>query len=195
MLPDSPDDQAQLFYLILLGAFVATWVFSRYRGQMGQAMQHAAIWGLIFLGAVLAVGFSGDIQRMLTNAPQQIDCETVALTRERDGHFHAQLEINGHNVRFIVDTGATNLVLSQRDAKAAGIDVDALNFVIPTYTANGRIMSAAVRLDEIKLSDFTDRDVRATVNGGDLGISLLGMSYLERFSGWRVEGDRMYLTR
>ncbi|MEM1298312.1 MAG: TIGR02281 family clan AA aspartic protease [Pseudomonadota bacterium] len=192
---DNPDDTAHLFYLLLLGMFIAVYLFSHYRGRMGQAMQHAAIWGLIFVGAILAVGFSGDLQRMLTNAPQQIDGETVALTREGDGHFHALMEVNGHDVRFIVDTGATNLVLSQRDAKAAGIDVGALAFTIPTYTANGRIMSAPVRLDEVRLAEFTDRDVRATVNGGDLDVSLLGMSYLERFSGWRVEGDRMYLTR
>ncbi|MFK7943924.1 MAG: TIGR02281 family clan AA aspartic protease [Paracoccaceae bacterium] len=192
---DSPDDTAQLFYLLLLGMFVAGWVFSRYRGQMGQAVQHAAIWGLIFLGAVLVMGFSGDLQRMLTNAPHQIDGETVALDRERDGHFHALLQVNGRDVRFIVDTGATNLVLSKRDAEAVGYDTSELAFTIPTQTANGRIMSAPVRLDEVRLADFADRDVRATVNGGDLNVSLLGMSYLERFSSWRVEGDRMYLMR
>ena len=192
---ENPDDTAQLFYLLLLGLFVVGWLFSRYRGQMGQAMQHAAIWVLIFLGAVLVVGFSGDLQRMLTNAPQQVDAETVALTREGDGHFHALMQVNGHDVRFIVDTGATNLVLSKRDAEAAGIDTGALSYVLPTYTANGRIMSAQVRLDEVRLAEFTDRDVTATVNGGDLDVSLLGMAYLERFSSWRVEGDRMYLSR
>ena len=192
---ENPDDTAHFFYLALLGMFVAWWLFSQYRGRLGQAAQHAAIWGLIFVGAVLAVGFSGDLQRMLTNAPQQIDGQTVVLTRERDGHFHALAQVNGTDVRFVVDTGATNLVLSQKDARAAGIDPGELAFTIPTRTANGQVMSARVRLDEIRLAGFTDRGVPATVNGGELDVSLLGMTYLERFSGWRVEGDRMYLTR
>lgn len=195
MLPDSPDDTARFFYLALLGVFAATWLFSRYRGRLGQAAQHAAIWGLIFLGAVLAIGFSGDLQRMLVGAPQQIDDRTVALSQGRSGHFEAVLEVNGTNVRFLVDTGATNLVLSRRDAEAAGIDTSALSYMLPTQTANGRMMSARVRLDQVSLGAFVDRDVAATVNGGDLDISLLGMSYLERYAGWQVRGDRMYLFR
>lgn len=195
MLPDAPDDQARFFYLALLGVFVAVWLFSRYRGRLGQAAQHAAIWALIFLGAVLVVGFSSDLQRMLTGAPQQVDDNTIALSQGRSGHFEAVLTVNGTDIRFLVDTGATNLVLSRRDAEAAGIDTQGLNYVLPTQTANGRIMSAPVRLDRVTLGAFIDRDVPATVNGGDLGISLLGMSYLERYDGWRVEGDRMFLFR
>ena len=56
-------------------------------------------------------------------------------------------------------------------------------------------MSAPVRLDSMRLARFTDHDVPATVNAGPLDLSLLGMDYLDRFSGIRVEGDRFYLTR
>ncbi len=195
MLPDAPFDQARLFYLALLGAFVLVWLFARYRGRLGQAAQHAAIWGLIFMGAVLVFGFWGDLQRFTTGGPQQISEDTIALSRQTDGHFHAVVEINGEDVPFIVDTGATNLVLSKRDARRAGLDPDTLRFNIPTMTANGQTMSAAVTLNSVAFGDFVDSDVPATVNGGELGISLLGMRYLGRFSSWYVEGDTMYLNR
>ena len=150
---------------------------------------------LIFIGVILAIGFKDDLTRILSGGPEQIDGQTVALKRQGDGHFHATLEVNGHPVRFIIDTGATMLVLSRRDARAAGLDPDNLSFNLRTRTANGEVMSAPVRLDSVTLGEFTDRDVRATVNGGDLDISLLGMSYLDRYRGFRVEGDRMYLMR
>ena len=67
--------------------------------------------------------------------------------------------------------------------------------MIPTQTANGIVRSAPVVLDQVTLGAFTDRDVSATVNGADLDVSLLGMRYLDRYSSWWVEGDRMYLQR
>lgn len=52
-----PDTQARGLYLILLGAFILLAVFTHYRGRMGQAAQHAAIWVMIFIGAALLIGF------------------------------------------------------------------------------------------------------------------------------------------
>ena len=57
MLPDDPDSQARLFYLMLLGIPIAFWVFRDYAGRLGQAAQHAMIWGLIFVGVIIAFGF------------------------------------------------------------------------------------------------------------------------------------------
>ena len=54
---------------------------------------------------------------------------------------------------------------------------------------------APVTLDEVRFGDIVDRNVRATVNGGDLFASLLGMSYLDRFRRITAEGDRLRLTR
>jgi len=195
MLPDAPFDQARFFYLVLLGAFVVVWLFARYRGRLGQGAQHAAIWALIFVGAVLAIGFWNDLERMLSGGPRRIDENTIALARQADGHFHAVLEINGAEIPFIVDTGATNMVLSRRDAERVGIDTSDLRFAIPTLTANGEVMSAAVRLDRVEFAGIIDRNVHATVNGGALDGSLLGMRYLERFSDWHVKGETMYLSR
>lgn len=196
MLPDNPDDQAQLFYLLLLGLAVVSGLFWRYRGQFGNAVQHGLIWVLIFAGIIIAYGYREQLTGQLVPAAAvQTNETTVVLSRGRDGHFHADLAVNGTAIRFLVDTGATALVLSRDDAVQAGIDPDRLNYLNPAMTANGRVMSAAVRLDTLRLGPFLDTDVPAMVTEGALDQSLLGMSYLDRFGQMRIEGDRLYLTR
>lgn len=196
MLPDDPDAQARLFYLSLLGAFIVVGVFARYRDRMGQAMQHMAIWALIFVGVVLAIGFADPLRQQLFNdEPQVVDENTVQLRQARDGHFYATLQVNGQPIQFLVDTGATSMVLTKEDAEAAGIDTGALNYVIRTQTANGESTAAPIKLNRVELGPHVDYEVRATVAGGDLNKSLLGMSYLENFSSFRREGNRLFIIR
>jgi len=196
MLPDDPDAQARLFYLALLGIFIATGVFYRYRGRLGTALQHVAIWVLIFLGATLAYGFKDTLLTQLNpDRAQIVDDRTIALRRADDGHFYARLTVDGTPLRFMIDTGASDLVLSRQDAERAGISLKDLSFVVPTNTANGQINGAGVVLDRVELGGVVDHDVRAMVNGGQMTTSLLGMAYLDRFRSFRVEGDRMLLSR
>jgi len=98
-------------------------------------------------------------------------------------------------VRFMVDTGATMMVLNQADAEAVGLEPDTLDYFLRSQTANGEVSGAPVRLDTVRLGPFLDTDVRAVVNGGELRQSLLGLSYLDRYEGFRVEGEAMYLSR
>ena len=196
MLPDDPDSQARLFYMMLLGAVVLVWVLRSYAGRLGQAVQHAMIWGLIFVGVIIAIGFKDVlISQLFDDEPQMLSDDTLVLKRDRSGHFLANVEVNGQDIQFLVDTGASDLVLSQADAKVAGIDPDGLNYFMIAKTANGEVRSAPVRLDTVAMAKFIDTNVPARVNGGELDISLLGMSYLDRFRSFRVEGDRMYLSR
>ncbi len=196
MLPDHPDDQAQLFYLVLLGLFIASGMFWRYRDRLGQALQHAAIWGLIFMGVMIVYGFKDQLgQQLFTGAPRQVSEDTIAFAQARDGHFHAILDINGVDVPMLVDTGASAMVLTARDAERVGIDVDQLRYSEPVMTANGQVLSAPVRLDSVELGPFADRNVPAIVTSGALDVSLLGMSYLDRFRSWSVEDGELRLSR
>jgi aspartyl protease family protein len=196
MLPDDPDAQARLFYLALLGMALAGGVFYNYRDRFGTAVQHAAIWVLIFLGATIAYGFKDQLTSQLyPGTAQSVDDRTIALRRASDGHFYARVRVNGTEIRFMIDTGATNLVLSQQDARRIGLAMDSLNYVLPTNTANGRVYGAGVVLDRVELGGFVDADVRAMVNGGRMNESLLGMTYLDRFRSFSVEGDTLLLSR
>jgi aspartyl protease family protein len=96
---------------------------------------------------------------------------------------------------FTVDTGATDMVLSHADAQKAGVDLESLAYLGSAGTANGLVRTARVMLNEVALENIVDRDVRAVVTDGDLSSSLLGMTYLQRFSRIEIAGDELILTR
>lgn len=104
-------------------------------------------------------------------------------------------EINGVDINFLVDTGASDLVLSRADAQRVGIDVDALPFLGSANTANGTVPIAYTRLNQVRLGPHLDRDVSASVNGGEMKKSLLGMSYLGKYDRIVNLGDRLVLNR
>ncbi len=189
-------DTGQLIYLVMLLAAVVVWFVVANRNSLGRVMQHAMLWGLIFLGAIAAVGLWGDIRQ--TVLPRQAvfsDQGRIEVPRSPDGHYYLTLEVNGQPTRFVVDTGASSIVLLQEDALAAGIDPARLRYTGTALTANGAVRTAPVVLDEIGLEGMTDRRVTAFVNEGEMAESLLGMSYLQRFSRLEIAGGRMVLER
>jgi aspartyl protease family protein len=191
-----PGSQARLFYLSILGIAVLAGMISVFRGRLGQATQSAAIWALIFVGLILAYGFRDQIGLALsTDRAERIGDDAVRLRRGLDGHFHAAVQVNGVEITFLVDTGASDVVLGPRDAEAVGIDLSRLSFTQTAETANGTVRGALVILKEIRLGDIRDRNVRAVVNEVPLAESLLGMSYLGRFASVNIRGDTMTLTR
>ncbi|MDD9744167.1 MULTISPECIES: retropepsin-like aspartic protease family protein [Marinovum] len=189
-------DTGQLIYLVMLLAAVVFWFVVANRNSMGKVMQHAALWGLIFLGAIAAVGLWGDIRQ--TVVPRQAvfsDQGRIEVPRSPDGHYYLTLDVNGHPTRFVVDTGATSIVLLEADARAAGIDPARLNYSGTAMTANGAVRTARVVLDEIGFEEMTDRRVTAFINEGEMAESLLGMSYLQRFDRLEISGGRLILER
>jgi aspartyl protease family protein len=189
-------DTAQLMYLILLGGAVLAWFIAANRNSLGKTMQHAALWGLIFVGVIAAIGLWDDIRQ--TVRPTQTvfaDGGVIELPRAPDGHYYLTAEVNGTALRFVVDTGASDIVLSRADAVKVGLDPGALSFHGQASTANGIVRTAPVRLETVAVGGMVDRDVRAVVNEGDLFESLLGMRYLQRFSSIRIENGTLVLTR
>jgi len=190
------DDTARLLYLVLLGAAVVAWFFAQNRASLGKNMQYAVVWGIIFVGVIAAVGLWGDIRNTVTPAYHTtIGDDQVELGRAIDGHYYVTAEVNGTPVEFVVDTGATMIVLTREDAKRAGLETDSLAFVGRAGTANGMVSTAPVRLDSLSIGPLEDRGIAASVNGGELDQSLLGMSYLERFSSVEITGGKMILKR
>lgn len=178
---------ARLGYLALLLAAVGGWVIVEYRGRMGQALRTAAAWGLIFIGVMAGYGLWQDIQTDI--APRQTVMESgeIRVPRAEDGHYYLTVQINGTTVQFMADTGASNVVLTESDARRLGIDPDALMYLGQARTANGTVRTARVTLPEVSLGGYADQNISAWVNEGELDISLLGMDYLGRY---RIEIDR-----
>jgi aspartyl protease family protein len=192
----SSDSIAQLIYLgalvsVLGGGFLLT-----NRLKLGQTLQMAAIWGLIFVGAIAAVGIWSDIQDELYPNQTRFDASNeITVPRSRDGHYYLTLDLNGAPTDFIVDTGATDMVLTQADAAAAGLDPAQLTYFGRAMTANGEVRTAPVRLDSVVIGPHEDRDVAAVVNDGQMAQSLLGMGYLQRWGKIEISGGEMKLSR
>ena len=183
-------DWASLAFYGLLLVFVGGAVLVELSGRGGRAWRMAAIWAVIFAGLMLGAGWwRGDRQTV------SADGTRIEARADPGGHFHLTAQVNGQPVEFIVDTGATGIALTREDAERLGLAPDGLRFDGMAATANGRVPTARVVLDSLTLGGITDRAVPAMVIGGDLGASLLGLSYLRRFARVSFEGERMVLER
>ncbi|MDO5642042.1 MAG: TIGR02281 family clan AA aspartic protease [Paracoccus sp. (in: a-proteobacteria)] len=188
------DDWPRLIYLMLLLVALGGYLLVEMRRDFGKSMRQMLAWGLIFLGLIAGFGLWDDIRKNI--APSQIvQGSRIELPMARNGHFFIDLTVNGENLHFMVDTGATGIALRQQDARRAGIDTDALRYTGFASTANGTVSTAPVTLGLIEIGDIRDENVRAEVVQGDLDISLLGMSYLRRFARVGFEGETMVLER
>jgi len=192
----SEHDIGRLIYLGLLGSVLVVYLILANRNALGVMARGAVLWGLIFIGVVAAYGLWDGVRDDVM--PQQVlsvDEGRIEVPRSPDGHYYLTLDLNGTDVRFIVDTGATDMVLTQADAARVGIDPDSLRYTGIARTANGTVRTARVRLDEVRLGSILDRGVSAWVNEGALDTSLLGMAYLQRYDRIEIERNRLILTR
>ncbi len=187
------DDYGRLIYLGLLLAAVAGWGLSEYRGRMGQGLRAFLAWGLIIVGLMAGYGLWQDIRQDVIPA-QMVQDGAVEIPRAMDGHYHVTLTIGGQPMEFMVDTGASGVVLSKADAEALGFDLSELVFAGQSQTANGIVRTARIRLEDVELGPFHDASIGAFVNEGEMDGSLLGMDYLGRYS-IEITGDRMVLRR
>lgn len=189
-------DIGRLTYLALLLAFASgfLWLSGRYR--LGRHLRDAVAWVAIF-GIFIILYAERDVLLAELSPPrtQVVGEGRIAIDRSLNGGYEAHVEVNGHPVRFLVDTGATDIVLSMEDAQRIGLNPETLIFDSSASTANGVVKIADVILAEITLGEVTERDVRASVNSGALHASLLGMSYLDRFARIEIERDQMLLIR
>ena len=117
----------------------------------------------------------------------------IVLHANRSGQFLLNATVNGENIRFLVDTGADQLTLSPDDARRIGLNIATLTFSERYQTANGVAVGAPVKLREFRVGAFTLYDLRATVLGRPMPVSLLGMSVLSRFAGHEMEGNKLVL--
>jgi aspartyl protease family protein len=102
-------------------------------------------------------------------------------------------QVNGQIVRFLVDTGASETVLSPADAKRIGVETSALRFDQPADTANGVGYGASFIADSLAVGTIRFASVPMLINQAPMSSSLLGMSFLKRLESFKVSGRKLYL--
>jgi aspartyl protease family protein len=110
------------------------------------------------------------------------------LKAQSNGHYYATADINGSDIKVVIDTGATAVALPYEDAERAGLRPRNLNFSVPISTANGVVNAAQVELARVTVDGVRVDGVQGLVMPkGALNITLLGMSYLSKLRGFKVE--------
>jgi aspartyl protease family protein len=102
----------------------------------------------------------------------------VTLQRSSDRHFYAEAEVNGKTVRFLVDTGASEIALTEEDAAKAGIAIDPAKYELLGHGASGMVRGQYVELEGLQLDGIRQADAKAVVIQGAT-VSLLGQPFLE----------------
>jgi aspartyl protease family protein len=199
------DDFAGVAVLGVWGALLAAGLM-RSGMRFQDTARQAAVWIAILLGIVTSYQYRFELQDiasrvtagLIPSRPQTVmgadGTTAVTIAKSNNGHFEADGIVNGQGVSFLIDTGASSVVLSYQDAINAGIAPDTLSFSSPISTANGEAFAANVRLGELGIGGIVRRNVRAMVaEEGKLDQSLLGMSFLSSLSGYTVRQDKLIL--
>ena len=115
----------------------------------------------------------------------------IRIKAEVDGHYYINGSADGVPLEFMIDTGASRIVIPKEAAER--LHVGPLNFDLPTYTANGVTQSAQITIRKLTIGPYTASDIPAMVNGGPLDKPLLGMNWLRRFRSIEIEDGVMTL--
>jgi aspartyl protease family protein len=117
----------------------------------------------------------------------------ASITKGPDGHYWAEADVNSRRVRFLVDTGATEVALTGADARRLGFEPRDLTYAYKVSTASGDALAARVHLDSVSVAGARVRNVDALVIDHGLDISLLGMTYLGRLSRFEATPQALIL--
>jgi aspartyl protease family protein len=133
------------------------------------------------------------VELSLTASSPPANGQDSEVVKGDDGHYWAQGQVNGSAVKFLVDTGASAVALTQEDAQRLGYSGSDLTYDYKVTTASGEARAARIRLSSIAVSGAEVRDVDAYVIESGLQTSLLGMSYLGRLSRFEATPQALIL--
>ncbi|MGB7430953.1 MAG: TIGR02281 family clan AA aspartic protease [Ahrensia sp.] len=200
----SGDDIAALISLTLVGTLVMSGVVA-HQCRVGTFIRQALLWAVIFIGLIVGYEYRYELRDIAERTAAGFRPDTTVSSSSSDGALSVELRrtgssfltrgtVNGQATNFIVDTGASTVVLTAQTAALAGIDTNALRFSVPVATANGTTNAASANVSSITIGDIERRDLRVLVAAPDtLFENLLGLTFLDTLSGYEVQGRRLIL--
>jgi aspartyl protease family protein len=184
-------------YLLMAAMLVLGSLMTR-REPAAKMFTMALAWVAIFAAGFVLFTFRDNFgwvaQRLKAEAvgtPVEQGRET-RIPMALDGHFWVTAKLNGRDVRFLVDSGATTTTVDRDTARKAGIEVSSQRdqFV---RTGNGVIRVSSARASELQVGGITRHDVGLQIADND-DLNVLGMNYLSSLTRWGVEGRWLVLV-
>ena len=189
------DNSPYAIYYIVAAVFVASSLIGM-RLPIGKALKMVLAWVAIFGVAFVIFSFRSEFsalgQRLraeATGTPIAAG-KAVRIPIGEDGHYWAWVKLNGHDVRFMVDSGASVTTVSRATAKAAGMPIGTEKTIV--NTANGRAWMVKGSADSLEVGTIRKADFPVDINDQD-DVDLLGMNFLASLSSWGVEGNYLVL--
>ena len=176
-----------VIYLVIMLTICAYIVWQYPRNQRKKAISSLCIWIVIIFSIISLYSFRYDllnnsvIANLIPGYAYTDNQYRVNFKKAANGHFYIIAKIGTTSIKFLVDTGATDVALSPHDAKRLNINLAELEYTKRYNTANGTIEGAPVMIKKIKIGPLTLENVAAVVNRSDMKESLLGMSALSEF--------------
>jgi len=133
-------------------------------------------------------------QRLHLTTPQQVVGKETRVPMARDGHFWVRVDLNGVERRMLVDSGATITALSSETAAAAGLTTRVEPFPMLIRTANGTVPARTATVPTLRIGNVVARDLPVVVSPAFGEMNVVGMNFLSRLKGWRVEEGILVLT-
>jgi aspartyl protease family protein len=183
-----------LYYVVIIVAVASSLVALRM--PVGKMVKMVAVWVAIFGIGFVVFSFRTDFtafgQRLKAEATGSAIPErnTLRIPIADDGHFWVDAKVNGHSLRFMVDSGASVTTVSTQSAKAAGMPIGSETTVV--NTANGPTREIKGWADRLQVGPIERTDFPIDINEHD-DTNLLGMNFLSSLSSWRVEGNYLVL--
>lgn len=193
------DQTGSLIYAVLLLVLVASSLFAR-RLPIGETLKMALTWLLIFGVIFVVFTFRSDLKIVWDRVAVESGLSdgvqadgTLRVPRDDGGHFSVTATVNGRDIRFMIDSGATTTSMSIAAARSAGVDVSEAGFPVIVETANGTTEMRRARLARLTIGLIKRQDFPVLVSDTLGDTNLLGMNFLDTLKGWRVEGDTLVL--
>ena len=189
------DRAPQAIYYIIVAVFVAGSLIGM-RQPIGKMLKMALAWVAIFGVGFILFSFRGEFsnigQRLKAEAlgTEIVQGEEVRIPMADDGHFWVSAKINGHAVRFMVDSGASTTTISRGVAVAAGVPIG--NDHVMVQTANGVARATKGYANRLQIAHIEKLDFPIDINEND-DTNLLGMNFLSTLRSWRVEGTYLVM--
>jgi len=196
---DDKDRLMQMLYLCVVLAVLCVGLAARLQARPGTVLSQLGAWAVIFAALILIYSYRDEFAglrdrftaELLPAQGVAVGDNAVAFQAQADGHYHVYAAINGTSVGFLVDSGASDIVLSPADARMLGMQPDQLAYSMIAQTANGEVRGAPVTLTELKVGPIVMHGMPATVNEAEMPYSLLGMEFLRRLKSWGVENGKL----
>lgn len=187
------------FALATMGGFLRRYL--PFLGGLIRAAGNVALFAVLGVAVVQvsrlspSFGTSFDAPLAALGLPrQEVTGAETRIPMAEDGHFWITAKVNGSRQRFMVDTGATVSAIGADAAAEAGLEPDALHLPVTVRTANGTTQAQVAAVDELRFGSVVARDLQVVITENSGGLNLLGMNFLNRLKGWRVENGTLILT-